>query len=817
MINFFMECLPKYRLFTVFHAASPDHLLRALALLNGSLLAVFISVQSYAESFYPFNHIENSVYEPDLSGSDQEIDNVGTVDIGGNFITGSIDTYCVSLGTCEAPDNADAFSFTVPEGLVVDDVTLTVHSFSSLLDFPQGKVSLLDSETSFIYSQKQKLMASDGANNDRFGRHTALDGDTAFIGAHRDDDNVKNSGSAYVFTRSDGQWSEQQKLTASDGGKNDNFGQHIALDGDTAIIGADDFNDNISGSAYIFIRHDGVWVEQQILKPSDGDANDRFGSDLTLDGDTAIIGAYTDVDDEIRSGSAYIFTRTEGVWSQQQKLTASDAEDDDYFGRYMALDGDTVIISAYRDDDKGRTSGSAYIFTRGANGEWIEQQKLMASDGAKNDRFGYRIALQDDTAVIGAWGDNDSGNNSGSAYIFTRNSNGYWTEQQKLTASDGSKKDNFGRQIAIDGDRVIIGAYRDDDKGDASGSAYIFTRNNGEWSKQQKLIANDGAENGRFGADLALDSGTAMVGSHRDQNSKGSVYIFTLPTIDNDESDTSGVKTFRGYEIIDLLNLSDENPLLAGTYALEMRSLGGLDDPNNDGISFHYSLRINAVSDTYHSELPQAPAVPGSFDHEMLDYCTKEAYASCAGVDWSGHDLSGLDLTGIDLRGANLSGANLSGAIMSSASLIGAFFDRANLSDVDLSASNLASSYLYNADMTDTELSDADLTDAFQGADLHVFSNGDQTDADDINENYQSLIKRINALESAVGGMGITGEKGIKGITGPHGNKGATGDRPDWASGLPSCQPGEAFIFNAAGGINCKLLSLDPDPNIILK
>ena len=153
----------------------------------------------------------------------------------------------------------------------------------------------------------------------------------------------------------------------------------------------------------------------------------------------------------------YIFTRSNGVWSEQQKLTASDGASSDYFGEYVSIDGDTAIIGAYRDDDNGSSSGSAYIFTR-SNGVWSEQQKLTASDGASSDYFGIYVSIDGDTAIIGAYRDDDNGSDTGSAYIFTR-SNGVWSEQQKLTASDGASSDYFGRNVSIDGDTAIIGAF----------------------------------------------------------------------------------------------------------------------------------------------------------------------------------------------------------------------------------------------------------------------------------------------------------------------------------------------------------------------
>ena len=319
---------------------------------------------------------------------------------------------------------------------------------------------------------ENKLTASDGAADDWFGYSVSIDGDTAIIGAIFDRDNGDFSGSAYVFVRINGVWSEQQKLTASDGEAYDQFGWSVSIDGDTALIAA--YGDgSYSGSAYVYVRSNGVWTEQAKLTASDAaTTSDYFGYSVAIDGDTAVIGAYWDDDNGSNSGSAYVFVRSNGVWSEQQKLTASDGAAGDYFGSSVAIDGDTVVIGAHWDDDNDYNSGSAYVYVR-SNDVWSEQAKLTASDGASRDFFGYSVAIDGDTALIGAYADNDNGANSGSAFMYVR-SNGVWSEQAKLTASDRAQYDDFGYSVSIDGDTAVIGAYGDNDNGYDSGSAYIL-------------------------------------------------------------------------------------------------------------------------------------------------------------------------------------------------------------------------------------------------------------------------------------------------------------------------------------------------------
>jgi hypothetical protein len=320
-----------------------------------------------------------------------------------------------------------------------------------------------------------KLVASDGASGDSFGYSVAVDGDTAVIGAVHDDDNGLDSGAAYVFSRIDGIWRQQAKLTASDGAAYDYFGVSVAVDGDTAVIGAyyDDDNGYNSGAVYVFIRSGDSWVRQAKLTASDGAGWDYFGVSVAVDGDTAVIGAHYDDDNGTDSGSAYVFGRSDGAWAQQTKLTAPDWAAGSYFGYSVAVDGDTAVIGAYGDYDNGTNSGAAYVFGR-SDGAWAQQTRLTAADGVEFHYFGRSVAVNGDTAIIGALGDSDNGSKSGAAYVFSR-SGSTWVQQAKLTASDGAANDWFGVSVAVDGDTAVIGALYDDDNGSDSGSAYVFS------------------------------------------------------------------------------------------------------------------------------------------------------------------------------------------------------------------------------------------------------------------------------------------------------------------------------------------------------
>ncbi len=332
------------------------------------------------------------------------------------------------------------------------------------------------------WMRRAKLTASDGEAGDKFGVRVSISADYAIVGAWLDDDNGTDSGSAYIFYRNEGgtdNWGQQAKLTALDGAAGDKFGYSVSISGDYAIVGAirDDDNGTNSGSAYMFKRDGTSWTQQNKLTASDGAAGDRFGYSVSISDDYAIVGARWDDDGESNSGSAYIFTPNDvdpNNWDQQAKLTASDAAADDEFGFSVSISGDYAIVGA-RWDDGESDSGSAYIFTPNDvdPNNWDEAAKLTASDGEADDWFGYSVSISGDYAIVGATGNVPQASNPGSAYIFKRDGTS-WAEAAKLTAADGIDGDWFGFSASISGYYAIVGAAGGSDYGDDSGSSYIF-------------------------------------------------------------------------------------------------------------------------------------------------------------------------------------------------------------------------------------------------------------------------------------------------------------------------------------------------------
>ena len=372
----------------------------------------------------------------------------------------------------------------------------------------------------------EEILPSDGASSNRFGYSTAISGDVALVGAYLDDDNGADSGAAYIFRWNGSNWVEEQKLLPSDGAADDYFGYSVSISGDVALVGTylDDDNGADSGAAYIFRWNGSNWVEEQKLLPSDGAADDYFGLSVSISGNIALIGAYGDDDNGSSSGSAYIFRWNGSNWIEEQKLLASDGAGGDNFGRSVAMGGDVALVGAYGDDDNGSSSGSAYIF-RWNGSNWIEEQKLLASDGADYDYFSYSVSISGNVVLVGTYNDDDNGSSSGSAYVFRWNGN-IWEEEQKLFPSDGTESDRFGYSVSINGDVALIGAYLNDENSDNSGSAYVFRWNGTSWVEEQKLVASDGGTYDYFGYSVSISEYWALVGTWRNK-----VYVHLLSSL----------------------------------------------------------------------------------------------------------------------------------------------------------------------------------------------------------------------------------------------------------------------------------------------
>jgi hypothetical protein len=492
----------------------------------------------------------------------------------GEKLVGDCTSGCANEGTGETGEG----KFGTSVALAEDGDTALIGGPAD--DSGVGAVWVFTRSESTWTQQGEKLTGTGEAGEGEFGYSVALseDGNTALIGGPEDD---TATGAVWAFTRSSGVWSQQgQKLTGGEEG-NSQFGVYVALsaDGDTALIGGPGDNYD-AGAAWVFTRSGGVWSQQGPKLTGRGETReDGFGVSVALsaDGNTALIGAPGDNGGLFGKGAAWVFTRSDGVWTQQGEKLVGDCTEscanegtgeiyNAWFGYNVALsaDGNTALIGGFRDND---WRGAAWVFTR-SGPTWSQQGEKLVGDctsscahegtGETGDgMFGTMVALSADgnTALVGAWNDdntlpgNDHYSGAGAAWVFTR-SGSTWTQQGEKLVGDCTSscahegtgetgEGKFATSVALseDGDTAMVGGW-DDDSG--KGAAWVFTRSDGIWTQQgEKLVGdctgsctNEGTGEtgeGRFGVSVALsaDGDTAMIAGLDDNSTRGAVWLFT--------------------------------------------------------------------------------------------------------------------------------------------------------------------------------------------------------------------------------------------------------------------------------------------------
>lgn len=340
---------------------------------------------------------------------------------------------------------------------------------------------------------------------------------------------------------------QQAYLKASNTAEVAQFGFSVAVSGDTVVVGADHEGADLSGAAYVFVRHDGVWAQQAYLKASNAGPGFSFGWSVAVFGDTVIVGSPHDSASAVSAGAAYVFVRSGTNWTEQAYLKASSPGEWDGFGWSVSVSGDTVVVGAPSEDsnasgvngDQSNNSayeaGSAYVFVRRGTA-WTQQAYLKASNPESTDFFGTAVSVSDDTVVVGAPfedsgaigvngnpTDNSAGQ-SGAAYVFMRR-DGVWMQQASLKASNTGLGDQFGTSVAVSGDTAIVGApwessnarsvngSQADNSASQSGAAYVFVRSGTTWAQQAYLKASNAEAFDRFGTSVAVSDGKAVVGA----------------------------------------------------------------------------------------------------------------------------------------------------------------------------------------------------------------------------------------------------------------------------------------------------------------
>lgn len=316
---------------------------------------------------------------------------------------------------------------------------------------------------------------------------------------------------------------QEQKVVPSDGTTDSYFGRAVAINGSTALIAAYGDN-NFQGAAYLFTESNGIWSEEQILTASDGLPGDGFGSSVALADDILVVGASgANINGTSGQGAVYVFRKAGDTWVETQKLIASDGAMNDDFGVAIALSGRTLVVGADNANVNGNFSqGAAYVFTE-INGSWTQTQKLTGDDGASFDHLGLALAVQGSTILVGAPSKNIL---TGEAYVFSR-SNHFWNQTQTVIADDSAPFDQFGASLALDHATALIGAPSAIANGHASqGAAYVFASSGGTLTQTQKITSSDGANNDSFGFALALAGNRAIVGAPAKNSERGEAYAF---------------------------------------------------------------------------------------------------------------------------------------------------------------------------------------------------------------------------------------------------------------------------------------------------
>lgn len=361
-----------------------------------------------------------------------------------------------------------------------------------------------------------KLLASDGAAGDLFGRDLAIDGDVAVVGAPRNDAAGTDAGAAFVFRRVAGSWQEEARLVASDAAAGAMFGWSVALSGDTVVVGN---TAEPRSAVYVFTYVAGSWVSQQKITAADGSNEDDFGRALALEHDTLLVGADRDDTTAVDAGAVYVFTRAAGAWAEQAKLVAADGAFNERFGYAIDLSGATAVIGAYGSEGLGPLTGYAYVFVEDA-GSWSEQEKLVTVPYVDGDRFGHDVAIDTDTVAVGARLDDYPEKDSGSVHLFTRTGT-VWTRLTRLAASDHAADEEFGYRVALDGGVLAASRLA------APGTVYVFREASGTWSETDQLSEPVGA----FGNALDASGTTLLVGAFHDVENgaeAGAVYVIAL-------------------------------------------------------------------------------------------------------------------------------------------------------------------------------------------------------------------------------------------------------------------------------------------------
>nr|WP_246843823.1 FG-GAP repeat protein [Leptospira biflexa] len=478
-----------------------------------------------------------------------------------------------------------------------------------------------------LWESQAYLKASNADPSDLFGSAVAISGDTIVVGAIGEASNettITNgesassnndlglAGAVYVFQRTGSTWSQQAYIKAPNADASDQFGVSVAIDGDTIVVGAnlEDSNqttvtngptvsgDNLGtnvGAVYVFKRTGSNWAQEAYLKPSNAEASDQFGFPVAISGDTIVVGAYLEASNQTtitngptasgdnsaaQSGAIYVFQRSGSTWSQQAYIKPSNVETQDFFGKGLAISGDTIVAGANLEDSNQITitnggiassnngalnAGAAYVFQRSGS-TWVEQAYLKAPNAEAGDQFGEDVAISKDTIVVSAFAEasnqititngqtassDNSSTNAGAAYVFKRTGS-TWAQEAYLKAPNAKADEYFGVSLAIEGDTIAVGTIFEDsgqrtvtngqtinidNSAPRSGAIFVYGRTGSNWALNAYLKAPNADPDDRLGNVIALSLDTIVVGVPQEDSNQNT--ITNGPTASSDNSSVS--------------------------------------------------------------------------------------------------------------------------------------------------------------------------------------------------------------------------------------------------------------------------------------
>lgn len=369
-----------------------------------------------------------------------------------------------------------------------------------------------------------KLTQGSYSSNNFFGTSVGLSGSNLIVGTDSGSEGSFDYVNFYSKTTND--WESEGKIYNSDnaGGDDIMFGKSVSIDGNTAIVGAPTYDSSFydAGAAFIYTLVDGKWTMKQKLAPTDLSSSAYFGTSVYISGDTAIIGAFRDDATGSNSGSAYVYTNNNGTWELKQKLKLNDGDSGYMFGYSLCLYDNDIVVGApcYNGNE-----GCAFVFSLEDN-VWVNKGQIIPNDAAAGNNFGQAVSIYNNTIFIGA---PNSNSNKGSVYTYNKTANGSWNYVSKIVTNDGVANDKFGVSICIFGDKAIIGNPNSDGR---SGSAYVFKYNGSSWNQLKKLVPTTSESyQDKYGAAVSMSDKYYVVGAPEDKEkstNSGCAYVYNV-------------------------------------------------------------------------------------------------------------------------------------------------------------------------------------------------------------------------------------------------------------------------------------------------